>query len=106
MNSLLSWQSQLAAEQNNLSGNLNCTDSTTDLAQPTWRDPQIHTATATGRSVSSHYDICDFVSQTVEEELVIGGHGDQQVVLKSGSRKPKLEGLTLSQWSIASGCSV
>ena len=27
--------------------------------------------------------------------------GDQQIVVKSGTRKPKLENLTLSQWSIA-----
>lgn len=69
--------------------------------QPTWRDPQIHIATATGKSASPFYDICDFVPNSVEEELVIGGQGDQQVVVKSGPKKPKLENLSLSQWSIA-----
>lgn len=37
----------------------------------------------------------------IEEETIIGGQGDQQIIVKSGPRKPKLENLTLSQWSIA-----
>ena len=45
--------------------------------------------------------ICDFVLHTVDDELVIGGQGDQQVVVKSGPKKPKLENLKISQWSIA-----
>lgn len=69
--------------------------------QPSWKDPQIHIATATGKSVSSYHDICDFVPNNIEEELVIGGQGDQQVIVKSGPKKPKLENLSLSQWSIA-----
>ena len=32
---------------------------------------------------------------------MIGGQGDQQIVLKSGPKKPRLESITLSQWSIA-----
>lgn len=32
---------------------------------------------------------------------MVGGQGDQQLVVKSGPKKPKLESLTLSQWSIA-----
>ena len=71
------------------------------IAQPTWNDPQIHLSTATGKSVCSHYDICDFVQCNIEEETIIGGQGDQQIIVKSGPRKPKLENLTLSQWSIA-----
>lgn len=72
-----------------------------NTAQPSWQNPQIHIATATGKSNSSHYDIVDFVPHAVEEELVIGGQGEQQVVVKSGPKKPKLENLSLSQWSIA-----
>ena len=71
------------------------------MTQPSWNDPQIHLSTATGKSVCSHYDICDFVQCNIEEETIIGGQGDQQIVVKSGPRKPKLENLTLSQWSIA-----
>ena len=69
--------------------------------QPTWNDPQIHLSTATGKSVSAFYDICDFVQGSIEEETIIGGQGDQHIVVKSGPRRPKLENLTLSQWSIA-----
>ena len=54
-----------------------------------------------GKSNSPNYDICDFVLHTVEEELVIGGQGEQQVVVKSGPKKPKLENLSLSQRSLA-----
>ena len=73
----------------------------TGLAQPSWQDPQVHIATATGKSSSAFYDICGFVPTAVEEEVVIGGQGEQQIVVKSGPKKPKLENLTLSQWSIA-----
>lgn len=70
-------------------------------SEPSWADPQIHIATAYGKSAPSYLDICDFVTSNVEEELIIGGHGDQQILVKSGPRKPKLENLTLSQWSVA-----
>lgn len=32
---------------------------------------------------------------------MLGGQGDQQIVVKSGPKKPRLENLTLSQWSVA-----
>ena len=69
--------------------------------QPSWNDPQIHLSTATGKSVTDFYDICDFVQGTVEEETIISEQGVQQLVFKSGPKKPRLENLTLSQWSIA-----
>ena len=69
--------------------------------QPSWKEPQIHIATATGKSASSYYDICDFVPNNIEEEMVIGGPGDQQVIVKSGPKKTKLDNLSLTQWSIA-----
>ena len=31
----------------------------------------------------------------------MGGNGSQQVILKSGPKKPKLESVTLAQWSVA-----
>lgn len=73
----------------------------TTNSQPVWSDPQVHIASASGKSVSSFHDICDFVPQAVEEEVLIGGQGEHQVVIKSGSKKPKLESLSLSQWAIA-----
>ena len=71
------------------------------VTQPAWNDPQIHIASATGKSVSPYYDICDFVPSTMEEEVIIGGNGEQNIVVKSGPKKPHLENITLSQWSVA-----
>ena len=71
------------------------------LPQVSWSDPQIHLSSAAGKSAFNYYDICDFVQTTVEEEVVLGGQGDQQIVVKSGPKKPRLENLTLSQWSVA-----
>lgn len=70
-------------------------------AQASWSDPQIHLTTAAGKSSANYLDICDFVQSSVEEEIVLGGQGDQQIVVKSGPKKPKLENVTLSQWSVA-----
>lgn len=67
-----------------------------------WRDPQIYlSAAAAGKSVPSCYDITDFVAGNVEEEIIVGGNGAQQVVLKTGPKKPKLENVTLAQWCVA-----
>ena len=66
------------------------------VSQPTWNDPQIHIVSATGKSASTFYYICDFVPRSLEEDLVVGGQGEHQVVIKSGPKKPKLESLTLS----------
>ena len=53
-----------------------------------WKDPQIYlSSAANGKSASLHYDIVDFVSGNVEEEIVVGGSGSHQVVLKSGPKK-------------------
>lgn len=72
-------------------------------SQPqSWRDPQIYlAAAATGKSNPTFYDITEFVTGSMEEEIVVGGNGAQQVVLKSGPKKPKLESVTLAQWSVA-----
>ena len=37
----------------------------------------------------------------MEEDVVVGGQGEQQLVIKAGPKKPRLESLTLSQWSVA-----
>ena len=71
------------------------------VTQPAWNDLQIHIAPATGRSVGPYYDICDFVPSTMEEEVIIGGNGEQSIVVKSGPKKPLLENTTLFQWSVA-----
>lgn len=67
-----------------------------------WRDPQIFLESAAqSKSAPTHLDITDFISGTIEEEIIVGGNGTQQVVVKSGPRKPKLENVTLAQWSVA-----
>lgn len=67
-----------------------------------WKDPQIYlSSAANGKSVSSHYDIVDFVGGGVEEEIIVGGAGSHQVVLKSGPKKPRLENVSLAQWTVA-----
>lgn len=77
------------------------TENPTVNSQVSWNDPQIHLSSAAGKSTPSYFDICDFVQTSVEEEVVLGGQGDQQIVVKSGPKKPRIENLTLSQWSVA-----
>ena len=107
LNTLLGQQAQLAAAtglaNSSATNNVNNVQQTGTVSQalPSWSDPQIHIASATGKSISTFHDICDFVPQAVEEDLVVGGQGDQQLVIKSGPKKPRLESLTLSQWSVA-----
>ena len=63
----------------------------------TW---QVHlAAAASGRSTNVFFDIVEFVGRDTIEEEVVAGTG-KQIVVKSGL-KPKLESVTLSQWSIA-----
>ena len=70
--------------------------------QQSWKDPQIYlSAEAVGKSTPNYYEITDFVSGHVEEEVVVGGNGSQQVIIKSGPRLPKLEAISLAQWSVA-----
>ena len=78
-------------------GNVNTTPHT-----QSWKDPQIYlSSAANGKSASVHYDIVDFVSGNVEEEIIVGGSGSHQVVVKSGPKKPKLENVSLAQWTVA-----
>ena len=57
-----------------------------------WKDSQIYLArAASGKSIHNYYDITDFVAGNMEEEIVVGGNGTQQVILKSGPKKSKIE---------------
>ena len=65
-----------------------------------WRDPQIYLAVASScKSVPTCYEIADFMSSSVEEEIEVGSNGSHQVVLKSGPKKPKLENITFAHSS-------
>ena len=67
-----------------------------------WKDPQIYlSSAANGKSASTPYDIVDFVSGEDGRRNYWGGTGAHQVVLKSGPKKPRLENVTLAQWTIA-----
>ena len=106
LNTLLRQQAQLTTlRHSNTSSsegvNIQTSGTLTQEAQPSWNDPHIHIASATGKSTSTYLDICDFVPHSIDEDLVVRGQGEQQLVIKSGPKKPKLESLTLSQWSTA-----
>lgn len=90
LNTLISQQTQLTSARGNNTPTVQPAG-TAAATSASWNDPQIHIASATGKSAASYYDICDFVPQNVEEELIIGGNGDQTIVVKSGSKKPSLE---------------
>ena len=110
LNTLLQQQTQLSAASatsgmnastsrvNASTGGVNVsrTESIAHGPQPSWSDPQIHIASA-----STFHDICDFVPHSIEEDVVVGGEGEQKLVIKSGPKKPRLESLTLSRWSMA-----
>ena len=67
-----------------------------------WQDPQIFLeSAASGKSAHTHNDITEFVTNSVEEEVLVGANGTQQVVIKTGPHRPKLETVTLAQWSVA-----
>ena len=67
-----------------------------------WQDPQIHLMTAAAGRSCHYYDVVDFIGRdVVEEEVVAGTNDGNHIVVKSGV-KPKIESITLSQWSIAS----
>ena len=78
-NSLISQQSQLAGSHSGTStqssdsfkSDLSQGLRTSENSQLTQQDPQNTISTATGKSSSLDYDICDFVPHSVQEELVI-----------------------------------
>jgi hypothetical protein len=71
----------------------------------TWQDPQIYIKSMVApRASSSHLDIVDFVNVAggaVILEEVVSGSVNGQLIYKSGPAKPKLESVTLNQWSMA-----
>ena len=90
----------LSQQQNVITNSQTSASASEPIAQPSWNDPQIHISSASGKLATSYLDICDFVRSSVEE-VVLGGQGDQQIIVKSGPKKLRLENLTLCQWSVA-----
>ena len=74
--------------------------------QLSWQDPQVFLKASCERGDDKFYDICDFVKGhlPVQEDVVLNSVGGHKVVLKTGPAKPKLENLSIHQWSVASIC--
>ena len=89
--------SGLVQEQQRLASS---NDASNITLQVSWNDPQIHLSSAAGKS-TSYLDICYLAQSCVEEEVVLGSHGDQQFIDKSRPKNPRLENMTLSEWSVA-----
>ena len=105
LNSLITQQQQLAQTTGSTPVDVTRNNSASPFnvlgTPPTWNDPQIHIASATGKSVDTYYDICDCVPSNIEKEVLVGENGEQSIIVKSGPKNTLLENLTLSQWSVA-----
>jgi hypothetical protein len=66
-----------------------------------WQDPQVFLKAASSKNVS-YYCIVDFVDpHYTPAEKVISSNEDVEIIYRTGARKPKLESITVSQWSQA-----
>lgn len=69
-----------------------------------WQDPQVYLKSLDSLNLgaSNYLDITDFVNQSsATEERVVSRDGEGQLIYKSGPAKPKLESLSICQWSTA-----
>jgi hypothetical protein len=66
-----------------------------------WQDPQVYLKSLASTK-STCYNIVDFVDvgSSPSEKIVSAGE-DIEIVCRSGTKKPKLEHLSLAQWSMA-----
>jgi hypothetical protein len=75
--------------------------SSTVTGMYSWQDPQVFLKSVSNSKTQCH-NIVDFVSQDcVNEERLLSSGDDIEIICRAGSRKPKLENLTISQWSQA-----
>lgn len=90
------------ARQQNAAQGMVGTSSSSVMGQASWQDPQIHLRNSAGKP-PNYLDIVDFLGNEADmpEEVVMDTKNGPQLVLRTNSRKPKLENITLSQWSIA-----
>ena len=97
---------------NEVLGNIQRARSTahTDPGQPinlaggySWQDPQVHLKSLASGNQDQFLDITDhvFPGNNLQTERVVSESGDFQFVYKSGPQKPKIENISLSQWSTA-----
>ncbi|XP_062570068.1 uncharacterized protein LOC134232131 [Saccostrea cucullata] len=69
-----------------------------------WQDPQIYLKSLSNSVSNSNYlDITEFanMSANLQTERILSNNDDGQLIFKSGPSKPKLESLSISQWSVA-----
>lgn len=69
-----------------------------------WQDPQIYIKSLTNTQ-DNYHDIVDFVSAcgtSFNDETLLSHSSTGQLIFKSGPSKPKLELISLCQWSMAS----
>lgn len=100
-------------QNQNIAGNSNESDnSVTNLGNTginsilSWQDPQIYLKHSNIDSKVNYLDIIDFVGNDIggtsmPEERLISNASGGQLVFKSGPLRPKLESLSLCQWSRA-----
>ncbi|CAG2225451.1 unnamed protein product [Mytilus edulis] len=100
-------------QNHNIAGNSNESDnSVTNLGNTginsilSWQDPQIYLKHSNIDSKVNYLDIIDFVGNgiggtSMPEERLISNASGGQLVFKSGPLRPKLESLSLCQWSRA-----
>lgn len=79
---------------------------TSNMAAPSvgsWQDPQLHLQNAAGKMNTNYHDITDFVhvAGATSEQIVLDTPDGPQLVLRSGNKKPKLEHVSIQQWSVA-----
>jgi hypothetical protein len=70
-----------------------------------WQDPQIYIKSLTNTQDNNYHDIVDFVSASgtsFNDETLLSYSSTRQLIFKSGPSKPKLELISLCQWSMAS----
>jgi len=70
-----------------------------------WQDPQIYIKSLSNTQDNNYHDIVDFVSASgtsFNDETLLSYSSTGQLIFKSGPSKPKLELISLCQWSMAS----
>ena len=68
-----------------------------------WQDPRIYIKSL-ANTQDNYHDIVDFVSgsgTSFNDETLLSHSSTEQLIFKSGPSKPKLEFISLCQWSMA-----
>lgn len=69
-----------------------------------WNGPKMYFTSLISEKSDTYYDIVDFVKRSArsKQDVVVSDAADGgQLIFKSGPTKPKLETLSVAQWSVA-----